>query len=924
MWHQQLELVAVAVWIGRRAIHWLPHMPFRCRLQQPAVSAAGVYSTAAGTVLLCSDVTGLHPHCPRRSLSPCVRAQLLSVRVISAQRVVVHHSNRPMAVSAEGAPSPASTHFHTAFPSTTLFHTHTHPIAPPALSCSSAHVVALLTPSFITFQPLSNLTPPASFPPSTASSLAVPLPPITAFPALTFPAPHHVSHPTVSDSSALAFQLSTSAVRTARVSQLDVDALPALPPPNHFLRGKWAEADTAGFSLYGVVMTRGNAHLLQVSSTSALAHVRSLYELSSLLMQQHQATGAAGDARAESVEEWLARLCSVAITAIAFSSAVPPNLNSQSSSSSAHSSSSLLVAVGTKDGRVSLLALPLPASSAAAVTQPALVGSFAASTEYITELSFAPAPTSLPSAAATPLTSHLTVGDSSGVTTVWVLSGGMSSVNATQLHTFMPDIPHAPVSILTWHRPPPPAAGRPRADDTVCDACDAVEQCGASHVLLATAVASSVCVHFFHLPSLVVCSSYSLPPVHNHHISSLSLTSSLACPLPVLLSSSASSACHRHLLTSTSATHHPHYHRPTLVSPLPSRYGLATTADGLLLLGCDVRMADNRSLKKRDGMYVTSVKAWPVDGLDGGGGKRAEVARVETSARKRKRRYGGLANARETDEQKAARWTQQHRLLDEFSAPCDVVIDASVPRCHFNLCLYITSRLSPLSHLLARAMSEPPPFNPHTSTAHIRFVDALVDWLEAQLLAVWGESLPWSEGQIRMRTLHFLAMFALRCTSGDCQFVELTDDEKTRVLQCREQLEAALATRHFSARLASASPATASRITAALTLLTPLLSPALPALPPHSTGSSTGAAVVERCFVCDAVLPFESWRWAECTNGHRWCRDADTLCVMSAVAFVECAQCEGRAEWHEAGSSSAADTAARCWMCDVVRVRVDV
>ena len=822
-----------------------------------------------------------------------------------------------MAVPGEGGLSPAVSDFHTAFPSTTLFHTHTHPTAPGALSCSSNHIVALLTPSLITFQPLSNLTPPASFPPSTASSLALPLPPTTTFPLLTFPAPPHVPHPTAHSASASASDFSSAAARTLRVLQLDVDSLPAQPPHNHFLRGKWADGGSGQYGLYGVVMTRGNAHLVQVSSQSTLCQARILCNLSSLLVEQ-------STARAEPVDDWLVRLRSVSTTAIAFSTPFSSALIHQPSSPS-HPLSSLLVAVGTKDGRISLHVLPAAASSVAAVV-PVLVGSYVASSEYITELSFAPSTTNLPTINSTSLTFHSAVGDSSGVTTVWELQIGASGVAATRLHTFMPTIPHAPVSFLTWHRPPQPAAaGHSSADGGGCGACTQPEQrSDKSYVILAVAAASSVSIHYFQLPSLAVCSSYPLPAVHNHHISSLILTSSPTCPLPVLLSSSASSASYRHLLTPTAAIHHSHYHQPTLLSPLPARYGLAMTADGLLLVGCDVRMAETRSLKRREGLYLVSVKCWPVSGLVGSGQQKNGVARVERNQKKRKRRHGELARQkqRETEEEKAQRWTQQHRLLDEFSALCDALSATSVPRCHFSLCLYLTSRLSPLSHLLACAISEPPAFNPYTSVAHIRFVDALAAWLDVQLPLVLSESLRWSSVQTRLRTLHFLAMFALRCTSGDCQFVELTDDEKVRVVHCRDQLEAVLFTRHFSPQLSSAPPTTVALITKALTLLTHHH----PTEPPQWTSSSNEAeAAMERCFVCDAGMPFESLRWVQCMSGHRWCRDADKLCAMAGVSYVECLQCGGRAECVNAGDGSGGGgTDSCCWMCGVVRVRAEV
>ena len=837
-----------------------------------------------------------------------------------------------MAVSAEGASStPAVSDFHTAFPTTTLFHTHTHPFAPHALSCSPAHVVALLTPSLITFQPLSNLAPPASFPPSTASSLALPLPATTAFPTLTFSAPPHVPHPTASDPPPSASHLRTSATRRLRATHLDVDGRPAQPPPNHFLRGKWASVDVAdGSSLYGVVMTRGNTHLIRVSANSALCPARSLCELSSLLVEQHKANESAADEDStDSVEQWLTRLRSVTITAIAFSTTTfSSTLLSLPLSSTSHPAPALLIAVGAKDGRVSLFGLQVPVGQSATAVVPVCLGSSVASTEYITELSFAPTTTYASSAASAPCTLHLAVGDSCGVTAVWQLTVGDGSMKAAPLHTFKASVAHVPVSILTWHRPPPlSAAGRSVDTDSECSACNVAERCVASHVVLAAAVASSVSIHFFDLPSFAVISSYPLPAVHKLHISSLVLLSSPACPLPVLLSSSASSATYRHLLTSTTAMNHSHYHSPTILSPLPSRYGLSMTADGLLLIGCDVRMADTKSLKKRDGVYITSVKAWPIGSLQGSAAEKHDVVTVATDVRKRKRKLGGSAKQqKETDEQKAARWTRQHRLLDEFSTLCDAVNETSAPRCHFTLCLHLTARLSPLSHLLACAMSEPPSFNPHSTTAHIRFMDALTAWLDVQLPAVWSASPPWSAiAQSRMRTLHFLAMFALRCTSGDCQFVEATSEERARVLQCRDQLEAVMVTRHFTTRLSSASPATQSLIIEARTRLAPLLPPGLSALSPQSDGDNSASAVMaERCFVCNAAMPYESLRWAECSNGHRWCRDADRLCAMPGVKYVECVQCEGRAECVDPSGSGDGGASGCCWMCGTVRVLVEV
>ena len=686
-------------------------------------------------------------------------------------------------------------------------------------------------------------------------------------------------------------------------------------------------------------MTRGNAHLVQVSSTSALSQARSICELSSLLVQQHDTSQPSTSAiTADSVEEVLVRLQRVTITAIDVLSASVSTLllpTSSSSPSSSRPTSSILVAVGTKDGRVTLFDLSLPVSLGV-VAAPVLAGSFVATSEYITELSFAPSTTTASSTASSLLpTLHLAVGDSSGVTTVWELSGEVGSVQATPLHVFVPAIPHAPVSILTWHRPfSPTAASQPIADGGGCDSCSVVERCGANHVILAAGVASSVSIHYFHLPSLVLCSSYPLPAQHSLPISSLILTSLPTCTLPLLISSSTSSASYRHLLTSTAAIHHSHYHRPTLVSALPARYGLSLTADGLLLLGCTVRMAETRSLKKKDGLYIVSVKAWPVGDLDG---RREEadsnqlLVRELATPKKRTRREGAKVKRVETEKEKAVRWTQQHRLLDEFSSLCDALTESGVSRCHFSLCLYLTARLSPLSHLLARALSEPPPFNPHTSPAHIRFLDALAAWLEAQLPTVITGSLAWSAMQSRIRTLHFLAMFASRCTSGDCQFVELTSEQKARLVHVGKQLEAILSTRHFSARLTSTSSSTtAAAIHTALTLLAPQLPTDLPTVPSASAdsgggvGVGGGGAMTERCGVCGVVIEFESLRWAECSSGHRWYRDADTLCVMSGVSsYVECAQCGARAVCDGAVSSNG-EASDCCWMCGVVCVRGEV
>ena len=832
------------------------------------------------------------------------------VHWVSAQ----HHT---MALSAESSspPSPAGSGFHTAFPSTTLFSTHAHPTAPPALSCSSNHLVALLTPSLLTLQPLSNLTAPGSFPPSTASSIALPLPLTTTFAPLTFSAPPHCPHPTFITTPPAASLLCTATARAVRAAHLDVDPLPAQPPSNLFKSGKWA--DVAGeLGVYGAVMTRGNAHLVQASSISALSRARSLCELSSLLAERPRSNDSARADTADDVEQWLARGRSVSITAIGFFTT--------SSSAPAHPSSTLIVAVGTKDGRVSLIHVPLPAVAEAASPRP--VGSFVASAEYITELCFAPAPPKH-AADAAPGSLCLAVGDSEGVTRVWRLTVEAGEVSASCLHTFQPIVPHAPVSVLVWHRPAPTSeAAATRGVDSACDACSvaAAEASGAEHVILAAAVASTVSIHFLQLRSLQVCSSYPLPAVHNQHITSLVLTALPACPLPALLSSSASSATYRHLLTPTAAIQHSLCHQPCLLFPLPARYGLSITPDGLLLLGCDVRMADTRSLKKKDGVYVVSVEAWPVSGLDGAGAVKYEPGAVKNQVKKRKRRRRETEKALETEEERSVRWTSQHELMDEFSALCDAQTEFGLPRCHFSLCLYLTARLSPLSHLLSHALSEPPSLSPHASVAHIRFLDALTAWLSSRLAAVL--SLPWSAAQSRLRTLHFLATFALRCASGDCQFVELSDEDRPRVAQHHEQLEAVLSTQHFSSALETASPTHSSLVGKALHFLAPQLPSAGLAASPLTAvvEGSARAEEAERCAVCGAGVGFDSLRRAECTNGHRWWRDADKLTAVAGASYMECAQCGARAEGKEGeiGGEDAADVS--CWMCGVVRALVEV
>ena len=801
-----------------------------------------------------------------------------------------------MAASSEGVAGPAGGGFHTAFPSATLFHTPSHPTAPSALSCSRSHIVALVTPSLITFQPLSNLTAPASFPSSAASSSALSSFPATPpFSPFAFAPPPHVPYPPASAS-----YPTGSLARSTRAAQLDLDLRPAQPAPNHFLRGAWADGEAeavAGCSLYGAVMTRGNAHLLQVTSASAPYQARSMWELSSLLVQRYKASGGwADDSGMGGVQDVQARVRAVSITAIAFSGSFTWY-------------STVLAAVGTKDGRVSLFSLSLPGSAA---FPPVFAGSFLASSEHITELSFAP-----PSTAKL----QLAVGDSSGVTTAWELSGEVGSLKERQLHLFLPTIPHAPVSILRWQLQPASGTSVPLVVGMGgCDSCNVSERRGEAYFLiLAAAVASSVSLYFFG-PTLKLLSSYPLPAVHSQHISSLIFTSSPAFPAPVLLSSSASSATYRHLLTPASAMHHSHSHShsPAVVSPLPARYGLAITADGLLLVGCDVRMADTKSLKKRDGLYIVSVKAWPVSGLDGVG--EGQALKLDLQTKKRKRKELVQAKQRETEEEKAVRWAQQHRLLDELSTLCDALTDNSIPRSYFNLCLYLTARLSSLSHLLACAFSEPPPFNPHTSPAHIRFVDALAAWFEVQLAAVLSGFMPLHVKQSRMRTLHFLATFALRCTAGDCQFVEPANEEKLRFAQHREQLETTLAFHYLSSILSSSPPpATSSLLFKALNLITPLLPSPPPPLSPllSLVAQAPVDTAAERCFICSAVMPFDSLRWAECGSGHRWCRDVDTAGAMGVGGgYVECGQCGGRAEGGE--------TNGLCWMCGVVRARVEV